>query len=137
MAADNTAGFAALDDMVTRLRALPAEFQSAAPELARDFKAEADKAVAEGRSLDGVPWAPKKDGGRALVHAAKAVRAFVSGTFIVLEVSGIEAIHHYGTQRVPARRILPVGAGVPLKLGQAIRRGLVKKWDAAMRGPGG
>lgn len=130
----NVSGYAALDDMIERLRGLPAELEAAAPGLAQDFKAEADRAIAEGRSVDGVKWAPKKDGGRALVNAAKAVRAYATGALIFLEVRGVEAIHNFGTKRVPARPILPSGPGVPLKLGQAIRKGLVQAFEKRMGG---
>jgi hypothetical protein len=134
---NNDAGFAALDDMIRRLRQLPAEFQAAAPGIAVEMKAESTRAIAAGESLDGVKWAPKKDGGgQALVNAAKSVRTYVSGEFIYLELSGVEVIHHYGTSRVPARPFWPMHDGMPTKLGQAIRRGYVKIWDQGMRRAG-
>lgn len=117
--ASNAAGFAAMDDMIRRLRGLPEAFQKAAPELAKALKREADQAVAEGRSIDGKPWVAKKDGGKPLEHAADAIRVYVSGSFIILELSGVEVFHHYGTAKVPQRSILPTQDGMPPRLGKA------------------
>lgn len=127
-------GLAAIDDMIRRLRGLPRAFEEAAPELASMAKRATDRAIAEGHSLDGKPWLPTKAGNKPLANAAKAVRAYVNGSFIIIELSGYEVFHNYGTHRVPARPILPSVDGMPLSLGIAIRKGIVKGWTAKMGG---
>lgn len=131
---DNAPGFAAIDDMIRRVRALPAAFEEQAPEIAVLAKSETDRAIAESRSLDGIAWAPTKEGTKPLANAAKAVRTYVAGRFVIIELTGYEVFHNYGTSRVPARPILPSRDGMPLKLGEAIRKGIVTKWSKQMHG---
>lgn len=131
---DNEQGFAAIDDMIRRLRGLPDAFAEAAPDIARAVKREIDDAIAESRSLDGKAWAPTEAGTKPLANAAKAVRVYVEGQFIIAELTGYEVFHHYGTGRLPARPILPTRDGMPTKLGEAIRRGIVTKWGTQMKG---
>jgi hypothetical protein len=129
-------GFAAIDDMIRRVRGLPDAFDEAAPEIARMAKRETDRAIDESHSLDGKPWKPTKAGTKPLAYAAKAVRTYVDGQWVIIELSGYEVFHNYGTKRVPARPILPSVDGMPLKLGIAIRKGIVKIGSAHLGGGG-
>lgn len=86
---------------------------------------EAQKAAAQGRSVDGTPMKPKKDGGQPLVHAADALTARGIGNVAVLTLTGVEVFHHFGAGRNPVRRILPTLGGMQ-KLGSAIGAGLVE-----------
>ena len=124
------AALAKLDQWIENLRSVHGLVSAAAPAIAAQIKDSIDESIAAGTSPEGVAWLPKKDGRRALVNAAKAVSTDVSGNFIFLFLEGYEVFHHYGTKSLPARPILPTG-GVPVKLGNAIRTGLIdlaEKW---------
>lgn len=99
----------------------------AGPEMAKsvavEMKRDVDKAISEGRSVDGVTWQLKKDGGRPLVNAAKAVYAYGVGSVAFIILKGVEVFHHFGAGRNPRRAILPSGGTD--KLGNAIRRGII------------
>jgi hypothetical protein len=125
----NAQGFATLDDWIKRLETLPDGVKAIAQELAPEVKAVIDEQIAQGVGPDGQAWKPKKDGGRALVNAAKAVTAKAIDNVILITLSGKEVFHQWGTRRVPQRAILPTG-GLPAKLGNAIRLGIVDGLDA-------
>jgi hypothetical protein len=86
---------------------------------------EIQKAVSEGRSVDGTPLEPKKDGSQPLVNAAAAITARGIGNVAVITLTGVEVFHHFGAGRNPVRRILPTLGGMQ-KLGSAIGAGLVE-----------
>lgn len=126
MSAGNHAGVAAVDEMIARLRGFPDAIRAEAPAIAKRVQAAVEEDIAAGRAPTGTPWKPKKGGGRALVHAAKALTVKAIGTVILLTLEGPEVFHNFGTHKVPARPILPSSSSVPLKLGQAIRLGVVE-----------
>lgn len=133
MASGNGAGFAALDQMIASLRSLKEFPKDAAPEVAAAALATIQKELAAGNDPQtGTPWVQKKDGGRALVNAAKAISVTTVGSVIVLTATGPEVFHHFGAQGKPRRPILPY-AGMPFKLGDAIRKGLVPPFRKAMK----
>lgn len=129
------AGLATLDSWIADLRATSAKLKAAYPVVAERIKAEIDAAISEGRSVDGQQWQPKKEGGKALVHAAAALTAKAIGNVIVIALRGPEVFHNFGTKRVPRRAILPMG-GIPDRLGNAIRLGLVDMGPEWMRRAG-
>jgi len=65
-----------------------------------------------GQDPYGKPWLQKKDGGRALVNAVKALSVSHAGTVIKLTLRGVEVIHNYGTKlgtkRAEQRRSNPL-----------------------------
>jgi Phage virion morphogenesis family len=127
-------GFTALDAIIRRVRSMGELASVAAPEVARELKASLDEQIAAGRAPDGTAWAPRKeDGGRALQNAAKAVKVRAEGRSILVILSGPEVFHHFGAGAAPVRQIIPSGA-VPLKLGEAIRRGLVTGYRRIAKG---
>jgi hypothetical protein len=136
------AGFATLDEWIAQLRAAasPAAPAAIAQQLVPVVRAEIDQAIREQRSVDGTPWPPTKDGHAALQNAMKAVTVSAIRSTILIRLSGPEVFHHFGTHRVPARPILPRG-GMPDRLGNAIRRGVVAACAAFLarkgRGRGG
>ncbi len=75
--------------------------------------------VAAGLDPEGRPWPATKDGRRPLVHAADAVHVEARGDIIVIVLRGKEVFHHFGTGRIPARRIIPDGE-VPERLRRLI-----------------
>jgi hypothetical protein len=116
----------ALDEMIRRVRRLGAMPSEVAAEVAPLMLAEARRTAAAGTTPDGKPWAPrKKDGGRALEHAADALssRVLPSAT-AQLVLRGPEVIHNRGTEDTPKRQILPDGgAGLPPTMAVAVREG--------------
>jgi len=132
MASGNSAGFAALDDMIRKVRSFPGLAKEAAPEVGKAALALVQSEVAAGRSPQtGVEWVQKKDGGRPLKNAAAAISVATTGTSIVLVASGPEVFHHFGAQGKPRRNILPTGS-MPFKLGNAIRFGFVQPFKKKM-----
>jgi len=126
-------GFAELDEMtdaVRRLGTLP-------DDVARRSVTYVDAAVkataAAGTDPNGKPWAPRKDGGRALVNAAAAISTKALGPVVQVTLTGPEVIHHFGDSRVPRRQIIPDGAaGIPKGVGDALDRAAADAFAAAM-----
>ena len=127
--ADNAAGFRALDDMIARLRAVPQMADAAAPELAEAVKGEIDAQIAAGVDPQGKAWTPTREGNRPLVNAAKAVTSKALGTVILITLGSPEVFHHFGAQGKPVRQVIPQEGGLPMKLGNAIRLGIVNVWN--------
>jgi hypothetical protein len=127
----NSSGFAAIDDMIARIRGLPDAIKAAAPSLAEAAKGVLDENIAASRGPDGTAWKPKKEGGAPLAHAANALSSRASGTVLLLELRGPEVWHHFGTKHVPARPILP-STGLPLTMAAAIKRGVVEVFKNAV-----
>lgn len=105
------------------MRALAKAGPDMAREVASIMQSEVAASVAQGRSIDGVAWAPKKDGGKPLANAAAHVTAKAIGNVAIITLRGVEVFHHYGAGRVPRRPILPSG-GIA-KFGNAIRKGII------------
>lgn len=121
---NNSSGFAAIDDMIAKMRGFPRAIEAAAPKLAEDVKAKLAEDVRAQRAPDGTPWKPKKTGGAALVNAAGKITSSAVGTVLLFKLSGPEVFHNFGTSRVPKRQIFPAsGLG---SLRQAIQRGIVE-----------
>jgi hypothetical protein len=117
-------GDAALAAFIDRVRALGKLPETAAKVAAPLVLEAAKETAAAGTDPDGTAWAPRKDGGRALVNAAEALSVETVGTVVVLRLTGPEVIHNYGNTRVPRRRILPDGgAGIPANITKALIKG--------------
>lgn len=120
--------------MIDNLRKLPNLYQDAQPELVSIVRAQLTATTSAGEAPDGTAWAPlKKTGGKALANAAAALTVHAVGTAIVAVVSGINALQHYGTGRIPARPQLPKGS-LPDTLAAAFKAGLVKRFQQTMSG---
>ena len=126
---------AAIDDWIDRLKSIH-ELENVAPAaLAGTILAAVTTTAAAGQSPEGVPWAPRKaDGGRALANAPAALSTSVAGNVVFLHLDGIETLHQWGTSKIPARPTLPTG-GVPVKLGNAIREGLMQMTEEWLTRP--
>ena len=132
------AGNAGIDDMIARIRSMPGMATAALPEIGGVILAQIQATASAGQSSEGTPWAPKKrGGGRAMVNAAAALSMAVLGNVILVKLTGPEVFHHYGAggKGHVARPILPRG-GLPDRLGDAIRKGMVSFCEAWM-GRGG
>lgn len=134
--AKNAAGFARLDDWIRNLNT----FDQAIPEMAQELVPVVDDAVGEAiqaqQSLDGVPWQPTKSGKRALENAHDNITVTAVGTVILIRMQGPEVFHQFGFRATPARPILPT-AGMPKKLGNAIRVGIIDMGVEWMERSGG
>ena len=102
-------GFAQLDAMIARVRALPAIAERAAPAVADAVREELQRTIAAGESADGKPWAPKADGGKPLANAAAALGVVAVGKVVIIRLRGPEARHHLGWAKGGKQRpIIPI-----------------------------
>lgn len=121
--ANNAAAHATLQGWIRDLKAMPDMVKQAPAALVPVVQAECDQAIAEGRSLDGYQWSLTiKDGKRALQTVKVAVSA--SGNIIWMKIKGGAVFAQFGTHREKRRPIFPT-SGMPVKLGNAIRLGLI------------
>jgi len=130
-------GDVALNAMLEHLRGLKSLPEDIARAAAADLQEAARATAAAGKTPDGDPWQPKKDGGRALVHAAEHLVAKALGKTIVLTLKGVEVFHNFGTSRLPKRQILPDGgSGIPKNVSAALRKTAGRVFSRAMGGTG-
>lgn len=96
-------------------------------------EAEAKKTARAGTDPSGMPWAPKKDGSRALKNAADHVSAHAAGSFVVVELAGVDNWHQDGAQGKEVRRVIP-DVEIPDGYAKALDEGCAKAFDATMKG---
>ena len=83
---------------------------------------------------EGENWAPKKDGGKALVNAAKYLSVKPLNTMILVKLTGIEARHSIGTVRGKVKRqIVPTSSTVPENMQDAIKEQLTKHFERLVK----
>ncbi len=107
---------------------------------ARDIAPEVDafmrEQLAKHETPEGEHWQKNQKGEEALPGANAAYTQRVSGNAIIMEIGGGEkskfAFAHFGAKGDPVRRQLPKGA-MPVRLGEAIRAGLVKWFKASSK----
>lgn len=127
-------GFAQLDEIAARLKAVGEIPRRAAPAVARVVRDEVLGNVAKTVDPYGRPWAPTKDGNAPLQGTAKELTVTASGATVVARLEGVHARHHSGEVRGGiARPILPTGR-LPSSMGEAIAAELERAFDAATRG---
>jgi hypothetical protein len=134
-------GYAELDAMIAKVRRVGVLAETVAKRAAPEVQTTLRASAAAGSAPDGSAWAPKKDGGRPLANAPHAIEVSASGTVITARLVGtatgsqkVQAIQHYGTKRIPARRIIPAaGEGLPKPVEAAVRRVAVKAFEEAVR----
>lgn len=120
--------YSTIQKWIDGLRQFSGDVRASAPALAEAIKVECVKAVSSGHSPDGEPFAPrKKDGGVPLRNAGAAITASTSGTVAIVQVTGPEALHHYGVNGAPPRHVVPVD-DVPLTAAEAFRAGLIESF---------
>lgn len=105
-----------LTTLASRLRAIPSLGATIAREAAPDVLAAAKSTADAGTTPEGKAWAPrKKDGGRALAHAADAITVRAVGDVIEIVLSGVNVYQQ------AKRRILPErGKTLPSQIVNAI-----------------
>lgn len=130
MAADD-----ALAAFIERVRKLGTLGEDAAKLAAPLVEKAMKRTAAAGTTPDGEAWAPRKDGGRALVNAADALSAEAVGSVVVGKLDGVEVVHNRGTKRMPRRQILPsLGAGIPRNIADALTEASAEAFKRAMGG---
>lgn len=127
-------GFAQLDGMIGRLKAVGEIPSRAAPAVARVVKSEILGNVAKGVDPYGRAWQPTQDGHLPLQGTSKELTVIPSGATVVARLEGVHARHHSGEVRGGiARPILPTGR-LPASMGEAIGVEIERAFDAATRG---
>lgn len=128
-------GSAELQGMINTLRNIPNLAKNAAPDVADAVRDEIKKTADAGQTPFGQPWlARKHDGGRAMLHAADAVKVAAVGTTILATVKGPEARHHKGTAKGGIRRqILPISSNIPPNIDRAVRDVLTEAFETLVR----
>lgn len=100
-----SSGEAQVQAWIKQLKDLPNEVRA---ERFAEIALEDVKRTAEaGTSPTGIPWAQRKEGGRALENAASKISTVVTGRTVHLVLTGPDAIHNYGTKKDPKRQVLP------------------------------
>jgi len=118
------AGLRTIDGWIRQLRSMPEMIGAAVPQVADMVQSELSAAMAAGRNVDGTPWAPTKAGTAPLRGLPGALSMRISGRVITWTIAGYHVFHEIGTGRLPRRALLPKG-GLPDKLGNQIRKGLI------------
>ncbi len=127
-------GFAQLDGMIERLRALPGLAERAAPAVADAVREELQRTISAGTSADGKPWAPKADGSKPLANAAGALGVAAVGKRVIVRLRGPEARHHLGWARGGKERpIIPTDA-IPPAMTRRIKAVLAEEFAKSMAG---
>jgi hypothetical protein len=106
--ARNAVAMAKLDDVIARLRACGTVPEEAAAAAAEVTHAELTRQIAAAETPAGSSWPERKDGGKALATAGKALVVRSAGTAVYARLFGHVARHHKGTAKGGVRRqILP------------------------------
>lgn len=115
----------ALDAIISRVRALRDVATEAAKEAAPLVEAAVKSTATAGTSPSGQAWAPKKEGGRRLVHAADAVSASTKGVTVSVKLTGPEVFHQFSKGgRLPKSEIIPTyGEALPTRVAEACAEG--------------
>jgi hypothetical protein len=136
MVVDNAKGFATVDEWIKGLRSLPNMVKQSPAVLVPIVKAECDATIAAGKSLDGEQWSANVRGEQALRQDQKDLTVEASGNVLWIRIRKGLVFSQFGTHRQKARRILPAG-GLPTKLGNAIRLGVIDMLPEFMTRKGG
>lgn len=112
-----------------RLRHLKGFAEAAAIEAAPLVEAEVKRTAAAGIDVDGNPWPPKRDGGRALPAAADAVSAAANGAFVILKLLGPYVFHQRAKPSDHRRPILPTSSVLPATLRAALVEGARRAFE--------
>jgi len=114
---------------IDRIRALGIMPEAVAAAAAPSVQAAVRATAASGTDPYGKPWAPKRDGSRALVNAPGSITADAQGPVIVVKTTGPYAIHNNlsGDSR---RQVIPdAERGIPSGVAAAIHRAATEVWN--------
>lgn len=124
-----------LDTFIANVKKLDNLATETAKEAAPLVQTAIRKTAAAGTTPDGVPWPKKKDGSRALEHAADHVTSVASGHTIVATLTGPDAIHNFGTEKDPKRQVIPDGGnGIPKPIADVCTEAATRVFSRTMGG---
>lgn len=125
--ADNASAMATVDRMLQAIRDLEGFPDEAVAVIERAGTTAIRADLEAGRDPGtGAPWAPTKDGQRAMKGAASALQVKRAGTRITWSVGAPYVFHHVGVRGAPPRHVVP--DKVSLSLGNRVRLGLMPLW---------
>lgn len=130
----NLSGLDTMQTWIDNLRSINGLVEAAAEELAPVVKQQLVDCYSKGQSPYGDAWPLTKDGHQPLKNAAENVRVSAIGNTIVVSISDQYVFHNYGAGS-PKRTLLPEG-GLPPRMGDAIRLGLVSMGEEWLTRPG-
>ena len=110
-----------LEEMIAAQRMMGRRLAERTAEIAAPLlEARLKASAAAGTSPDGQPWAARKDGGRAMANAAKAISVKAIGDVVRVTLDGPEVFWHYGARGAPRRPVIPDGGGPMSRLVQTV-----------------
>ena len=118
-----------LATFISRIRALENFAFDVAKESAPLVQDAQKKQTAAGLTPDGAPWAPTKDGSRALKDAADHLTARPVADTVEITLKGVDVFHDKGNARLPKRQILPSAGKIPTYLANALHEGAKRAFD--------
>jgi hypothetical protein len=126
--------YAAMQNMIGKLRELGQSPETIAADLAPDLETLLGENIASGIGPDGTPWAPTQEGHIPLQGAAGAMGVAAMGNKVLAALRGIHARHHYGQVRGKiARPILPT-SDLPPKIVDLITKVATQRFRLIMGG---
>lgn len=112
-----------LEEMIAEFRRLSDLPERVARKLGPILEQSVRATAAAGQSPEGQPWAPRKDGGRAMAGAAGAVSVRVNGTVVRVVLEGPEVYWHFGSRGAPRRPVIPdAGGPMPASVARALEQ---------------
>lgn len=129
MARDNSAGFAALDEQIRRLRSLKAVGAEVAPKVAEALRTELESQIAEGVGPGGKPWKLTKAGKVPLRNAAAALSVKAVGSAVIARLTGPTALHHLGAAAGHIRRAILPTRKLPDRAVAAIKKVILQHFE--------
>ena len=112
-----------LEEMIRNVAALERLPERTAAIAAEKLGELVARTAAAGTSPDGEAWAPRKEGGRAMVNAAAHVSARAYGDVVRITLRGPDVFHQFGTRGEPRRAVIPEsGAAMPASVAQVLEQ---------------
>jgi hypothetical protein len=109
-----------LDAMIAKVAGLTDLVRDVAPECAHVVEDVIKAQIAAGTDPYGAAWPAKKDGGKPLAGAGKAVYAAAIGKRVFVRLHGVDARHSIGWARGGVRRQILPDRGIPPKMATAL-----------------
>jgi len=116
-----SAGNAQIDRMITQIRGLKRLVVESAPDVAKMMERTLAANIKKAIDPYGKPWKPTLSGDPPLDGAMKAIRVRAIETVVVVTLTGIEILHHFGRARGGIQRMI-----IPIrKIPDAMNRGII------------
>lgn len=128
-AAQNADALRELDRVLAKIKRLNKAPELVAKELAKETEKQLERQIAAGQAPDGSSWKKTKTGKQPLTTAAKALRVFVQGPIVTVELFGHIARHHLGAVRGGIKRQILPSRNLPQSFIEALRRVAKKRLE--------